>query len=339
MFFMMLFLLLIFTLGVFWVAQKIVQKSARRKKIEFDKVQAGYKQNLKKQEKIVKQVRALEAESNEIFMLYDMTKEIAKNFNEEAAQAVFVNKLKDTVSYDECQLLGPLSEGIKQLKKDEQWFLVRLKGHRKILGYLAVKGVAQEEQEKVLILANQFALALERIRLYQEVERMAITDSLTEVHTRRYILERFEEELKRSYIRKIPLSFLMVDVDYFKHFNDQYGHLTGDKILREISSVIRETIREIDSAGRYGGEEFCIVLPDTDREGAYYVAQRIREAVEKTMIKAYDATVRATVSVGVSTFPDDGKIPAELIDKADWALYRAKKMGRNTICAFGVYED
>ena len=189
-----------------------------------------------------------------------------------------------------------------------------------------------------MILGHQFALALRRVKLYEEIEELAVTDSLTGVHTRRYFIERFEEELKRSITRKIDLSLLMIDVDYFKTFNDKYGHLTGDQILHGVGKVIKDHIREIDIVGRFGGEEFCVVLPVTDRYGANFAAERIRSAVETTAIKAYDTTVRVTVSIGIATFPADGKTSAEVIDKADWALYRAKKKGRNCICAFGVYE-
>ena len=130
----------------------------------------------------------------------------------------------------------------------------------------------------------------------------------------------------------------MVDIDFFKTYNDKYGHLTGDQILREIAGIIKDNIREIDIIGRYGGEEFCVVLPDTDNGGAGYVAERIRSAVEEATIKAYDTTVKATVSLGIAVYPQDGKEMTELIDKADWALYRAKKQGRNQICAFGKYD-
>ena len=129
----------------------------------------------------------------------------------------------------------------------------------------------------------------------------------------------------------------MIDVDRCKNFNDQYGHLTGDRILREISRIIKAGTREIDFVGRYGGEEFCVVLPDTDSEAARLVAERIRIAAEKTAIQAYDHTVHVTISIGMATSPPDGKMAEELIDKADWALYRAKAQGRNCVCAFGAY--
>lgn len=282
--------------------------------------------------------KTLAFKAAQIFTLYDMTKEIARNFNEDDAFHAFKVKLQENVPFTECALLDPLNEDVKEHENSHEHFIFALKDQRRLSGYLVMKGIQLQDKEKTVILCQQFALAFRRIQLYKEVETLAMTDSLTEVHTRRHILDHFEEELKRSLSRKTPLSFLMIDVDFFKHFNDQHGHLTGDQILREIAAIIRENIREIDLAGRYGGEEFCAVLPETDENGANYVAERIRSAVEKAVIKAYDQEIKATVSIGISTFPKDGKLSAELIDKADWALYRAKKMGRNCICMFGVYE-
>lgn len=281
----------------------------------------------------------LQAEALEIFTLYEITKEITKSLNEEEAFEIFKRKLREHVNFKECRFLDPLSHEAKGLRKEEEFFVFTLQSKKKKIGHLAIKGVSEKDKEKVMILGHQFALALRRVHLYQEIEQIAITDSLTDVHTRRHITERFQEELKRSKARNIKMSFLMIDVDHFKKFNDQYGHLTGDQILRETGLLINENIREIDIAGRYGGEEFCVILPDTDHQGAQYAAERIRKAVETAAIKAYDASVKVTVSIGTSTFPDNGWKMDELIDKADWALYRAKKLGRNRVCSFGVYPD
>ncbi|HQP10759.1 MAG TPA: GGDEF domain-containing protein [Candidatus Omnitrophota bacterium] len=281
----------------------------------------------------------LQNEALEIFTLYEITKEITKSLNQEQAFEIFKRKLQNHVGFEECRFLEPLSDEVKDLRKEGKYFVLTLQSKRQKIGYLAVSGVSEKEREKVMILGHQFALALRRVQLYQEIEQVAITDSLTEVHTRRYLLERLQEEIQRSKARSLKMSFLMIDVDYFKKFNDQYGHLTGDQILRETGFLISENIREIDIAGRYGGEEFCVILPDTDHEGAQFAAERVRKAVENATIKAYDASVKVTVSIGTSTFPDDGKKTDELIDKADWALYRAKKMGRNRVCSFGVYKD
>jgi len=281
----------------------------------------------------------LQNEAAEIFTLYEITKEITKNLREDDAFEDFKQKLKEHVLFTKCYFLDSSDDELKELDGKSDCFVVALNNKQMTFGYLVVEGVSEDDREKVLILAHQFSLALRRVHLYQEIERIAITDSLTEVHTRRHITERFREELKRSKARRIKMSYLMIDVDFFKKFNDQYGHLTGDQILREVGMIIRENIREIDIAGRYGGEEFCVILPDTDRVGAQYAAERIRLASEKTVIQAYDATVNITVSVGAATFPEDGRRMDELIDKADWALYRAKKQGRNKVCSFGIYDN
>jgi len=175
--------------------------------------------------------------------------------------------------------------------------------------------------------------------LLKDIETLAITDGLTGVYTRRYFLERFDEEIKRSASRKSSLAFLMIDADHFKAVNDQHGHLAGDQVLKEISNIIQENVREIDIVGRFGGEEFCVVLSDTDMEGARLVAERIRKSAEKRLIKAYDSALRVTLSIGLAIYPSDGKLLEELMDKADWALYRAKSQGRNCVIAFGLYKE
>ena len=278
-------------------------------------------------------------EAQEIFTLYDMTKEITRNFSEEDSIRIFKSKLSDSIHCEECRFVLPDSEDVKDVEKAGGVSVIPLTAQQQLLGYLLLRGCSSEGLEKATILAHQLALVIRRDRLYRQVESLAITDSLTGVHTRRYIMERFHEELTRASSQKIPIAFLMVDVDYFKHFNDQYGHLTGDQILRNVTRIIQDNIREIDIIGRYGGEEFCVILPDADSSGAQYVAERMRQAVEKSVVKAYDTKVRLTISIGIACYPGDGKKLTELIDKADWALYRAKKMGRNKVCVFGVYDE
>ena len=129
----------------------------------------------------------------------------------------------------------------------------------------------------------------------------------------------------------------MIDIDDFKNYNDKFGHLVGDAIIKTIASEIKSNIREIDLLGRFGGEEFLCIFPETTKEGANFAAERIRKAIEAKEIQAYDEVLKATVSVGASTFPSDALNPTELIDKADWALYRAKKMGKNRVCSFAIF--
>jgi diguanylate cyclase (GGDEF)-like protein len=280
----------------------------------------------------------LEREAMQIFTLYDMTKEITRHSNEQDAFNIFFRKLKENVHIEDCQLAHDIGEGFKggELPSDHSVFV--LKSKEKKLGVLLYKGLDPKDKEKFTILAHQFALALRRLKLYKDIETLAITDGLTGVYTRRYFIERFDEEIKRSALRKSNLSFLMIDADHFKAVNDQHGHLAGDQVLKEISNIIQENVREIDIVGRFGGEEFCVVLPDTDMEGSRLVAERIRKSAEKRVIKAYDSTLRVTLSIGLAIYPSDGKLLEELMDKADWALYRAKSQGRNCVVAFGSYQ-
>ncbi len=157
-------------------------------------------------------------------------------------------------------------------------------------------------------------------------------DSLTGIGTRRYFLERFSEEIHRSMRHKLNLSFLILDLDYFKQTNDRFGHLVGDVVLREVAVILKSNLREIDVIGRYGGEEFTIVLTGIDREGAFRVAGRIRENIEAAVFRAYDEVITTTVSIGISVFPEDGLDAETLIETADKALYKAKETGRNRVC-------
>jgi diguanylate cyclase (GGDEF)-like protein len=202
----------------------------------------------------------------------------------------------------------------------------------KPVAMLTIENLAEDELEKFGILAIQFSLEINKVSLYETVEKMAITDSLTGLYVRRYFSDRLEEELGRSARQGLKFSFIMIDIDDFKKANDTYGHLVGDVILKDVGRIIRESIREIDLACRYGGEEFAAVLPETSKEGAFVVAERIRKHAEDSVFKAYDERVKITLSIGVSTYPDDSANQPGLIEAADEALYNAKKSGKNVVC-------
>lgn len=281
----------------------------------------------------------LERKATQIFTLYEMTKEITGHFNELDAFNIFTKKLKENVSLEDCRLVNDADKGFKGGIYPGGYEVFVLQSQEKELGALLYKGLAPKDKEKFVILAHQFALILRRLKLYKDIETLALTDGLTGVYTRRYFIERFDEEIKRSRLHKSSLAFLMIDADHFKMINDQHGHLAGDQVLKKISNIIQENVRTIDIVGRFGGEEFCVVLAETDLEGARIVAERIRKSAEMQPIKAYDSVLRVTLSIGLAMYPSDGKFSEELMDKADWALYRAKSQGRNCVVAFGLYEN
>ena len=194
-----------------------------------------------------------------------------------------------------------------------------------------LKDLKVEYREYSSILDSQLALQLKKVTLYESVEKLSITDGLTEIYLRRYFIDRLSEEIERSRRLKLKFSILMIDIDHFKNCNDRYGHMVGDAALREIASIIKNNVREIDLAARYGGEEFTVLLPETGRDGALHVAERIRKACEDRLISAYDENLKFTVSIGISVYPENAKDSGLLIEKADKAMYRSKEAGRNQV--------
>src|SRR5207237_1057874 len=155
----------------------------------------------------------------------------------------------------------------------------------------------------------------------KELERLSVTDDLTGLYNRRYLMDAVANEVRRSRRLDHPCTLLMADVDHFKEYNDDYGHLAGDEALRRIAGILRETTRDVDCAARYGGEEFVVLLPETRAAGAIETAQRFRTRL------ATDELVggKLSVSIGVAQFPEDGDAPDALLARADAALYRAKR--------------
>lgn len=213
-------------------------------------------------------------------------------------------------------------------------YVIPLVSEGKVSSFLMFEDLKEGKTDFAHTLAGFLSLTLRKINLYQQIQELAITDELTQVFVRRHFLRVYNNELARIKEKNGQACFLMLDLDRFKNCNDTFGHLVGDVILRDVASIIKQNVREVDIVGRYGGEEFCIFLPDTNPENGIFVAERIRRAVEKNTFHAYDETVRMTVSIGVSAFPSDAQDPTELIEKADLALYYAKRKGRNRVVAY-----
>ena len=297
----------------------------------------AYQKAKREEERLTAESLALERESSrlkrgldETVELYEITREISKFLEQDKVFAVFNEKIKKYLKLQDCRFL----KAPEDLLDFSDWTIFPLQIGKKSLGSLAVKGLKEKDVEKFQILAQQFLLGLKRAVLYQHVQEMATLDSLTHVFTRRYWFQRCNEELERSRKFNYNLTCLMIDVDRFKNFNDTYGHLVGDVILVAVARVVKENIREIDLLGKYGGEEFCVILSETDVQDAQFGAERIRQALQDTSVQAYDEILKVTISIGIAGFPNDSQDLTGLVDKADQALYRAKETGRNRVCVF-----
>jgi len=238
-----------------------------------------------------------------------------------------------------------IQQAAKPRYRTSSFLSVPLKLRNRIIGVInladKITGEVFSEEDLQLLQAvgSYISIAIERSELYEkteELKRISITDPLTGLLNRRYFQERLTEEIERSRRHRIPVSLMMVDIDNFKAFNDHYGHPGGDEILILLGQALRNYIRAIDVAARYGGEEFTIILPQTNKEDARIIAERVCKEIERneTLQKKHSDLMRLTVSIGLATFPDDAETFEELIRNADRALYQAKLQGKNRVVTF-----
>ena len=199
------------------------------------------------------------------------------------------------------------------------------------LGVLIADALPESQMRSFGIVANQLSLQCSRIALYQQVESLAVTDALTGLFVRSHFLARAQEELARSARHGLSCALLMVDLDRFKDKNDQYGHLVGDVVLKDVARLLQRNLREIDLIARFGGEELILLLIETSAEQAMPITERLRQLVEVHPVRAYDELLTQTVSIGLAGFPDDARSLEALIERADQALYAAKHAGRNRV--------
>ena len=328
----MLYLALLILLALFLYIRlkNILDKEFLKIQNNYILLKKEYEGTIQEDTKLKADNAVLERSTEENIALYDITKDICKTLDEDKILAIFREHLSKYIKTGDCKFLK--SDADISLYDNSN--VLPLAINKQSLGYLIVDDIKGEDRDRFHILANQFLSGFKRALLYKRVQELTIIDSLTQVFNRRYFLERFYEELKRSKKFKLHFCFLMVDIDHFKNYNDNYGHLVGDAILKEIAGTIKENIRLIDMVGRYGGEEFCVILTETDKEGARLAAERIRQAIDAKEIKVYDEKLKATVSIGAASFPADSRQSQALIENADSALYLAKQRGRNRVCLY-----
>jgi two-component system cell cycle response regulator len=192
----------------------------------------------------------------------------------------------------------------------------------------------EDDLERAALIGGHANLALANAERYSRAKERAFVDDVTEVFNARYLLQATDHEIQRAERSGSELCVLFCDLDRFKQVNDRHGHLIGSQVLRKLSEVLGECIRQVDTLARYGGDEFTIVLVDTGHDGGVAVAERIRRTVAETIFEGgRDLPIRLTISIGVATYPLHARTRDALLDLADKAMYRAKSLGRNCVCS------
>jgi len=211
----------------------------------------------------------------------------------------------------------------------------------RILGFLSepdrvfMTGVLDDLHERIAHLSKDNLELIMKNRVLAEV---SARDALTGLYNRWFVIEKIESEINRSLRHGSSMALLMIDLDHFKDVNDTYGHTAGDEVLRDVARVLKESCRVYDVPGRYGGEEFCVVLPETTLHSTPTVAERIRQRLEQNAREIGGASVIVTASIGIAGVEGDGTdpvlSPGMLIERADRALYSAKNHGRNCVAVW-----
>lgn len=244
---------------------------------------------------------------------------------------------------------GNILNGLKRISENPEYFLSAnnktgifpLVNENRILGAIAAKSMngnlSEYDVNYLEQLAKQSSITINRANVYAEILKHATLDALTGFYNRRQLEERIKQESAKAKRQKTPLCAIMTDIDFFKRVNDVYGHAAGDLVLKTVSKTIRSQLREYDIAGRYGGEEFAILLPFTKTEEAIMVAERLRKSVENNKVDlskvnpdAPQKIINVTISIGIYEFKPSDEAD-DLLKKADKALYEAKETGRNKI--------
>lgn len=236
------------------------------------------------------------------------------------------------------------SDPVIQMLNTDELVVVPLKAKDKVNGiiladnFITKKPITKDELRMLIMLSNQAGLAIENSQLYEKTVMIANSDYLTDLWNHGYFQYLLQSEMEKAKATKTPLSLIMLDIDDFKVYNDRLGHQAGDQILKELSRLLKNQSRKMDFVCRYGGEEFTIILPQTNKEEAFIIAERLRQDILKHKF-AHEEILpnrRLTVSLGLASFSEDGATASELICYSDKMLYQAKRKGKNNTCCKNV---
>lgn len=229
-----------------------------------------------------------------------------------------LNKKKNGETYWEVEVIAPVTDT-----------------DGTIVNYIAIKEDVTAKKASDTKLREAYIRLEEQMKkiqgLQDKLHEQAIRDPLTKLHNRHYLKETLSRELSRAIRERYPISFLLLDIDHFKHVNDTYGHAAGDSVLRELADQLAEFTRTGDIVCRYGGEEFLVAFPNTKEGDAFFIADRLRESIQETPIYVEHHAISITISAGISEFPTHGQYEALILEAADKALYQAKHNGRNQV--------
>ncbi|MBI5408641.1 MAG: diguanylate cyclase [Nitrospirae bacterium] len=300
-----------------------------------------------------KALQLLNAEQGSLMLLDHDTSELvieAKKGADEAVQTRMRLKKEESLAGRVLESGEPLL--VEDIEKDprvrrenrphyktKSFISIMIKIEDRVLGVLNVsdkiKGEAFNEEDLKLLQAviNNAAIAIERSLLYkqnEDLKQLSITDPLTGAYNRRYLNTRLLEEITRYNRYKHPFSFMMLDMDKFKEFNDTFGHIEGDKLIKALATIMEKSLRNVDIAARFGGDEFVAIFPQTTKADAIHITNRLKEKIDRAL-EQEASEMPLTISMGLTTYPDDASSIGELLEKTDQALYLAKRGGGNRV--------
>jgi diguanylate cyclase (GGDEF)-like protein len=270
----------------------------------------------------------------------EVVKNMARVFSILGEEAINVNRVTVQV---EKRKLRPKHMMIDPKATLKSHLTLPLTIEEKIIGCISLNSdqpnaFDAQDLQFLSVIGYQMAASLKHFQRFSSIKNIAIYDTLTNLYNRRYFEERLEVEAQKSFFSDTSLSLVMVDIDHFKRVNDTFGHTEGDRVLCEIASLLKTSVRKKDTVARYGGEEFILILPEAGLEESSMISERIRRLVENTPFEVGQAQINLTVSLGISNFPShQARTKEELIKMADLALYDAKRGGRNRVSIFNQF--